>query len=282
MRSLNSIINILSNKYSSNGMNIKQALDVWKESNLSPEQIREQISFDVREKISSEDAHLLYKVARQEDVSKLEYELYNKLRNAKYIKLSPSIKSALEKEGNIYRLKIAGVDISWAIELKDGTPWLKRISTKNTEVVEEESLKQSDASLRTKKAAVEENEPWEVYYWNSGLANKFLEEYPGVLPEDLRCIFKEMEALQQGLIRESDFLIRILDIADEYKDLIKNIRERAEEESNKRKDLREEYEKGKEPNYYKGASVNTSLIRNDNHDDGYYESDDELDLEMLD
>ncbi len=282
MKSLNSVIHNISNKYSVNGMNIKKAFEVWKDEGLTSAQIKDQIEYDIKEAISLEDAELIYKAARNLEITNLEYELYNKLRQAKRIKLTPTIKSALEKvNSNTYRLKTAGIDISWGIEMRDGTPWLRRISnSQKTEVVENEDLKQSNLHTRVKQAAVEENEPWEVYYWNSGIADRFLEEYPGSLPEELRCIFKDLEALQQGAIRESDFLLRILDKAEEYKDVVKSLRDKADEEFNKRKQLRDSYEKGDRPEYYRGAAEQ-SLVR-PSENDSYYDHDDELDLELLD
>jgi len=284
MKSANVILPNLASKYASQGVDIKIAMEAWKEAKLSPESIREQVLEDIREKISSEDAHVLYKVSRNKEAVEAEYEAYNKLRQSRYIKLTSTVKSALEKiDNNLFRLKTAGVDISWSIEMRDGQPWLKRMSKQEPNVIEVESLKESGVKFRNKFAS-EEIEPWEVHYWNSGLCDRFLEEYPGLLPEEIRGIFKELEGLQQGAIRESDFLLAILDIAEEHKDVIKSLRDKSKEEFDKRKHLRDLYEKGDKPEYYRGASLNsvTKKANDTTKEDFRDDEDDEDYLDFLD
>ena len=278
MKSLNALIPNLASKYASQGVDIKIALEAWKEAKLSPEQIREQVMEDIREKVSAEDGHILFNASRNKEMVQAEYDAYNKYANARYIKVTPAVKSALEKvDNNLYRLKTAGVDITWSIEMKEGKPWLKRMSTRLPDSIEEESLKSSSAQSRVKFAS-EEIEPWEIHYWACGLSDRFLEEYPGVLPEELRGIFKKLEGLQQGAIRESDFLLGILDIAEEHKDAIKDLRAKSDEEFEKRKKLRDMYEKGDKPEYYRGAADNS--IKKDKKEEDYKHTDAIEDTEL--
>ena len=51
----------LSQSYTREGLDILQALRAWKESNLSPESIRNQVYYDVKIKVSSAEAHDLHK-----------------------------------------------------------------------------------------------------------------------------------------------------------------------------------------------------------------------------
>ena len=50
----------LSNKYAQADLNFMQALRTWKESNLSPEMIREQVNFDIRYRLSAANARDLH------------------------------------------------------------------------------------------------------------------------------------------------------------------------------------------------------------------------------
>ena len=91
-------------------------------------------------------------------------------------------------------------------------------------------------------------------------------------------VFKKLEGLQQGAIRESDFLLGILDIAEEHKDEIKALRSKSDEEFEKRKKLREMYEKGDKPEYYRGAA--DTSIKKDKKEDDYKHNDTLEDMEF--
>ena len=48
-------------KYASEGLELKDILKVWKEERLSPERIRQQLSTDIKVRVSSGEAKELYK-----------------------------------------------------------------------------------------------------------------------------------------------------------------------------------------------------------------------------
>ena len=54
-------------KYASEGLELKDILKVWKEERLSPERIRQQLSTDIKVRVSSGEAKELYKIARTDD-----------------------------------------------------------------------------------------------------------------------------------------------------------------------------------------------------------------------
>ena len=58
------------------------------------------------------------------------------LLNSKRVKFTQSIRESMEKiDSTTYMIKTADVEIEWKIEMRDGVPWLRRV-TKPQDIVE--------------------------------------------------------------------------------------------------------------------------------------------------
>ena len=109
----------LNSKYAEEGMDLMQALRVWKESKLTPAKIRDQVRSDIRKDITSSDAVELYhlgssmesdynSICKPFEVNKGREDLIPENIKEKKIKLSPSIRQSMDRVGqNLYRDKTA-------------------------------------------------------------------------------------------------------------------------------------------------------------------------------
>jgi len=135
------IIYSLNNKYTHAGLDLMQALRVWKQAKLTPEMIRDQVRNDIGRSISSAEARVLHRTGsdlvsgmreldfrREEDADVLE-----KMGMVRKIKLTPNVRASVERVGqNLFRTKRA--NILWKIDMMntdDGkqVPYLVRIDT---------------------------------------------------------------------------------------------------------------------------------------------------------
>lgn len=251
--SINTMLYNIRSKYSAHGVDFNKVLNIWKQSNLDHEDIRFKIFDEIGVKLNIAEAKFLHKVARTSNGSEFETHeatnIFNSLKDKRAVKLTPSIKQALEKvDNNVYRIKSAGIEISWAIDMRDGVPWLKRISNPQEETTIDDSVKK-EASM---KRADEISMDWEQYYWKSGLGDMFMEEYHGELPEKLRKLEDIAIVVMQGFERKDKGLLQILEIAEENKDEIEYLKDRLKEEEMKRKKYRDMYENGEIPVYEEG------------------------------
>lgn len=133
-------LNDLNTRYAKAGLDFLTALKVWKAARLNPDEIRSQVSSDIGKRINLAEARALHKTG-SDIVSGFE-ELYepgrepdmeSKLEGVRSIKLTPAVKSAVEKIGhNLYRTKKA--ELLWKIDMKEvdegqRVPYLVRVET---------------------------------------------------------------------------------------------------------------------------------------------------------
>jgi len=142
----------LNKRYASENLDFMEALRVWKRARLNPDAIRQQIGNDIGVRVSFAEAKHLHKISRdvvsghiEEDFG-IDYatEILNKMSHHKRIKLTPSVREAVERVGqNLFRTKRANV--LWKIDMKytdDGqeVPYLIRIDS--VEAEEEGNIKE--------------------------------------------------------------------------------------------------------------------------------------------
>jgi hypothetical protein len=130
----------LDESYKEKGLDLKEALDGWKESRFSAEQIQESIQSDINIKVSFVEAKFLQRCGKEiyednkifasfyeKSYRELEKqtEAEKKLASSKIVKFTPEIKKAVKKIGkNTYRNKYGSIE--WSIILVDGQPHLAR------------------------------------------------------------------------------------------------------------------------------------------------------------
>lgn len=130
----------LEQSYRENGLDLKLALDNWKQARFSAEEIKEAIESDIHANISFVEAKFLQRCGKEiyED-NKIFASFYDKsyrnlekrndaekkLASSRIVKFTPEIKKAVKKIGNnTYRTKYGSVE--WSIVLVDGQPHLAR------------------------------------------------------------------------------------------------------------------------------------------------------------
>jgi len=131
------LIRGLANKYATEGLDLLQALKIWKENNLSPDNIKDQVQFDIGKKISAVDARNLYHIgsamkydydtiAKDFEVSKGREDLIPENIKENKIKLSPAIRQSMERIGqNLFRDKKAKK--YWTLKEKVGDDGQKAV-----------------------------------------------------------------------------------------------------------------------------------------------------------
>ena len=132
--------------YNDSELDITEAVKVWKQAKLSPTNIRDQISNDVGIRISLAEAKILHTLGSDLmlGMDNLDFgkayanDILQKLMTRKAIKLTPSVREAVERVGrNMYRTKRAS-NIMWKIDVRhtdDGqqVPYLLRLETVEAE-----------------------------------------------------------------------------------------------------------------------------------------------------
>lgn len=139
------LMNKLNHIYTKENLDFLQAMKIWKFSKLTPDRIRHQIANDVGSKVSLAEAKLLYRIGSDlvrtgDEINcedQLNSDVFEKLQTRRSIKLTPTIREAVERVGkNLYRTKKA--NIMWKIDMKhtdDGQqiPYLLRIESAEDE-----------------------------------------------------------------------------------------------------------------------------------------------------
>ena len=131
-------------KYGSEELDLNTALKVWKQARLTPEMIRDQIKNDVNVRVSLAEAKILCKIGSEVNSSFQEMGISGEmdvitqnLITKNSVKLTPSVRAAVEKVGhNLYRTKQAST-VMWKIDLKamdngQQVPYLLRVEDNDT------------------------------------------------------------------------------------------------------------------------------------------------------
>jgi hypothetical protein len=130
----------LEEEYKASGYNFKTALDTWKESRLSANDIKNIVKEDVGKEISYAQAKFLQRSGKElfEDnkiyssfmrstveAVERQKEVHKRMATVKMIKLTPEVRRAVEKIGN-NRFRSRYGSIEWSIVEFEGQPHLAR------------------------------------------------------------------------------------------------------------------------------------------------------------
>lgn len=138
----------LDNRYTRADLELNQALCIWKDANLNPQMIRDQIRNDVGYNITLGEAKILHRLGSDMKEGRIDLgidqneDVLYKMSVSQSVKLTPSVKASVERVGkNLFRTKRA--NILWKIDVKntdDGNeiPYLVRV---DTVLAQEEKLK---------------------------------------------------------------------------------------------------------------------------------------------
>jgi hypothetical protein len=144
--SKNELIQKLRKIYSQSNLDITRAVRAWKQVRLNPTMIRAQVQNDVGIRISLAEAKILHQLGSDltlgfghSDIGKtFANDILQKMMTKKSIKLTPSVREAVERVGrNVYRTKRAN-NVLWKIDVRhtdDGqqVPYLLRLETVEAE-----------------------------------------------------------------------------------------------------------------------------------------------------
>lgn len=132
--------------YSKSSLDLTEAVKIWKQAKLNPNNIREQIQNDVGVRVSLAEAKILHTLGSDLmlGMSDLDFgkayanDILQKLMTKQTVKLTPSVREAVERVGkNVYRTKRAS-SVMWKIDVKhtdDGqqVPYLLRLENVEAE-----------------------------------------------------------------------------------------------------------------------------------------------------
>ncbi len=147
--------------YTKENLDLMGALKVWREANLSPSAIRDQVRNDIGRGITAAEAAELYHIgesmksdydtfAKQYEVSKGRDDLIPPAVKDRSIKLTPSIKMSMERVGqNMFRDKVAKT--YWTMKEKIGDDGSKSIFL--VAIDEPDEKKEASSGGRIKTAA---------------------------------------------------------------------------------------------------------------------------------
>lgn len=130
MLSTKEILNHMDTVYKNAGLDFIEALKVWKESRLSPNEIRDQIKFDTGRNIRSLEAKIFYRVGEDLFTGKEIYHylqdngadmIESRIKTARVLPFTPYVKNNFEKTGDsTYRSKQSSIDVEWVLVEKEG------------------------------------------------------------------------------------------------------------------------------------------------------------------
>lgn len=225
------LINEITERYAENNLDFSKALDVWREANLTPRDIKQAIKEDCSFDITNLQAGEIYRYAceaskfmvetpKNETVSSKRKQIAEKMKKSKYIRMTPDVRACVEKIGsNRYRSRFGAIE--WSIQMIDGEPHLARRDTDEDGRSEKLGDKKQASAFLGKRTAItvdpnltdtempEENIPFsqestpmnDVLTGRAGMDQEEIISYLvrtyGMAVEDAEAIFQEASDVER-------------------------------------------------------------------------------------